>query len=396
MRNIESVPVTPADVWILVLNWNRREETLACLETLVPVAAKGAHLLLVDNGSRDGSVAAVAERYPGVTVLPLPRNEGYAGGNNAGIRLALERGARAVLLLNNDTAVAPDFLEPLLWALNDDPRVAAVSSAILRFDRPEVLDLAYLELYFGHGIVRRHGVNAMPGEGFDERKAVDAGSGCSLLLSAEALRQVGLFDEAYFAYHEEVDWCFRARQAGYRIMYQPLSRVWHHGSRSTEPPPPSHTAPRTDDGPQLANPMPLPWNPVRVYLGARNTVRFMRAHGTAAQKRFFVQTSARALVLETLAVVLDREGEFKIGALTIRRALDLLADRHLNGAPPPARRSLRRLRRAVALSTALAVLPRDLWRVHRAGRTKQVIECMRGLRDGVLGRRLPLERLGLR
>jgi GT2 family glycosyltransferase len=95
----------------------------------------------------------------------LPQNSGYAGGNNAGIQAALADGAHAVLLLNNDTEVAPDFLSPLLWALNSDPHVAAVSSAILRMDHRELLDVAYLSLYWGHGIVRHHGVNALPGEG---------------------------------------------------------------------------------------------------------------------------------------------------------------------------------------------------------------------------------------
>src|SRR4029077_7374663 len=136
----------------------------------------------------------------------LPENRGYAGGNNAGIADALGRGAGAVLLLNNDTRVAPDFLGPLLEGLNNNPRAAAVSSAIMRLDSPEVLQEAYFEIYFGFGIIRRRGVNALPGEGYDVVKRVDAAIGCSLLVRAEALRRVGSLEESYFAYHEEVDW----------------------------------------------------------------------------------------------------------------------------------------------------------------------------------------------
>ena len=380
-------------VWIIVLNWNRRDDTLACLESLAQADVGGARIVVVDNGSRDGSVEAIPVRFPAVTVLPLPENRGYAGGNNAGMRLALEHGAAAVLLLNNDTAVAPDFLAPLLWVLEGSPTAAAASSAIMRFDNPALLDVAYLELYYGHGIVRRRGVNAMPGEGFDQPRTVDAGVGCSLLIRADALRRVGLFDESYFAYHEEVDWCVRARKAGFEIVYQPLSRVSHHGSKSTEPSrKPVHVEPRVTDGPQLPNPMPLPWNPVRVYLGARNTVRFMRAHGNVWRKLYFVGSSLYALPLELLAVILDREEDFKIGAFSYRRALGLYCDR-VAGAAPSGRSRWQSLR---ALARVLRAFPADVRRVHREGRATQVVECVRGLWDGVLDRPLPLERLGLR
>ncbi len=389
------MPVTAADVWIVVLNWNRCDDTLACVASLRAAKLDGARIVVVDNGSRDGSAATVAAQCPDVTVLPLARNEGYAGCNNAGIRHALAHGAGAVLLLNNDATVAPDFLEPLVWTLNGKGRVAAASSAILRHDRPELLDCAYLELYFGHGIVRRRGVNAMPGEGFDVVRTVDAGIGCSFLMSAEALRTVGLLDEAYFAYHEEVDWCFRARRAGYQVVYQPYSRVYHHGSRSTEPDEkPDSTLPRVDDGrPQLPNPIPLPWNPVRTYLGARNTVRFMRAHGTVLQQLYFVWSSAYALPLELLAVILDRESDYKIGAFGYLRALALLGEGQSTNGAGPARRGPSRYLRGVA---ALPRVPAAIRRAHRAGRTAQVVECLRGLWDGVLDRPLPLERLGLR
>src|SRR5207237_8750257 len=114
-----------------------------------------------------------------------PENRGSAGGNNAGTRAALADGAQAVLLLNNDTEVAPDFLEPLLDVLNTRPRAAAVSSAVMRLEQPDVLQEAYFEIYFGFGIIRRRGVNALPGEGYDQVRVVDAAIGCSLLDRAD-------------------------------------------------------------------------------------------------------------------------------------------------------------------------------------------------------------------
>ena len=191
--------LTPADVAIIVLNWNGRAVTLACLESLTGAALEGATVWVVDNGSRDGSVDAIAARFPEVRLLALAENRGYAGGNNAGMRAALEAGAGAILLLNNDTVVAADFLAPLLEVLNGDPRAAAVSSAIMRLDSPQVLQQAWSDIHFGFGLHRRRGVNALPGEGYDQLRRVDAGIGCSMLVAGDALARVGLLDVSYFA-----------------------------------------------------------------------------------------------------------------------------------------------------------------------------------------------------
>jgi GT2 family glycosyltransferase len=256
--------VRPDETFILVLNWNRKDATLACLASLEKADLAGAEVMVVDNGSRDGSAAATRERFPWAEVLSLPENRGFAGGNNAGIRAALERGAGAVVLLNNDTEVAADFLHPLLLSANGQARIAGVSSVAFRMDNRAVIDAAFLSIYFGHGIVWHHGVNKMPGEGFDQARPIDAGIGCSFFMHADALHEIGLLDEDYFAYHEEVDWCFRARAAGYHIIYQPLSVVWHHGSKSTDTPrPPKLHYPRfADNKPKLENPIPLSWSPI--------------------------------------------------------------------------------------------------------------------------------------
>lgn len=383
------------DVVIIVLNWRRPAETIRCLESLGRADLRGARTLVVDNGSGDGSVERIRERFPAQRILALPQNTGYAGGNNAGIAAALADGAGAVLLLNNDTEVAPDFLEPLLWTLNADRRIAAVSSAILRMDHRDLLDVAYLSLYWGHGIVRHHGVNKLPGEGFTESCEVDVAVGCSVLLSAAALREIGPLEEAYFAYHEEVDWCTRARQHGFRILFQPLSRVWHGGSKSTDDLASPLAATRAiATGPQLPMPIELSWNPVRTYLGARNTVRFVRRNGTLFHRAFFWLHSAYAVPLEALAAVMRQEPALKIGAWSYRRALQLYARGPVPPTPGPPPIGLREL---LALPRVLCwSLPRDVRIAYREGRLAQIVELLRGLRDGALNRPLPLARLGLR
>src|SRR5262249_43024679 len=158
-------------------------------------------------------------------------------------------------------------------------------------------------------------VNALPGEGFDRRREVEVTVGCSVLLKAQALRAVGLFDEAYFAYHEDVDWCLRARKAGWELFYEPYSRVYHPRALSTvglsdRPPAP----PPLPGEPRLPNNEPLPWNPVRSYLGARNTVRLLRAYATPQERKAFTKHVIRSLPLEFTAVVLGREGRMRLGS----------------------------------------------------------------------------------
>jgi hypothetical protein len=348
-------------------------------------------VLVVDNGSADGSLERIRARFPHQWMLALPENRGYAGGNNAGIRAALDSGARAVLLLNNDARVARDFLLPLLWALNSDERVAAVSSAVLRADHPELLEVAWLDLYWGHGIVRRRGVNALPGEGYTERRLVDAAVGCCLLLARPALETIGLLDEGYFAYHEEVDWCFRARRAGFLVYYEPLARIWHQGSRSTERPAQPTRYPRRA-APQLGTPIPLSWNPVRSYLGARNTVRFVRRHGDLRQRVFFAASTIYSAPLEFLAVLSGEEEALKIGAFGYRRFLA----HYLFDGERGCRTGRTWLRAGARLLGLPIWLVRETARAHREGRDAQVLELARGLWDGLWGRALPLQRLGLR
>ena len=388
--------LSASDVTIVVLNWKRPADTIRCLESLAKADLRGASVLVVDNGSGDRSVETIRARFPDQEILSLPENHGYSGGNNAGILAALRKGAKAVLVLNNDTVVAPDFLHPLVWVLNTDAKAAAVSSGVLRSDHPDVLESAYLEIYFGHGIIRHYGVNALPGQGFDSRREVEVVVGCSVLLSADALNEVGPLDESYFAYHEEVEWCFRARRAGYRNYWHPYSRVWHTKSTSTAALARPVRGVRTiESGPQLPAAMPLTWNPVQTYLGARNAVRFIRRHATLRQKLYFALSSSYGVPLELLAAVMRQEPALKIGAWSYRKALWLYCatPRGAHG-PEPSPSLLAMVARVPYV--LLRALPRDVGIARREGRLGQIGAHVRGLWDGILDRPLPLERLGLR
>jgi hypothetical protein len=240
-------------------------------------------------------------------------------------------------------------------------------------------------------------VNALPGQGFDRRCEIEVAVGCSLLLRADVLRQVGLLDETYFTYHEDVDWCLRAHKLGYRFYYEPMSRVFHRPSSSTTklqegnvPVPPGTTA---DD---LPNAEPLPWNPIRTYLGARNLIRLLRTYATPVERRAFVHSCLYEIPLEVLAIIHDREGWMRLHRWRYGDALRMTFVDHHPSLQPGAPFLTRLLTFAITAPVDLLWrLPRRAWSAYHAGRFTQLRYHLQGLIDGVRNRPLPLAWLGL-
>jgi len=213
---------------IIVLNWNGLPDTLECLESLGRLEYRTCDVMVVDNGSTDGSVRAIREQFPHVTVIENGENLGFAGGNNVGLRHALTRGLDYALLLNNDTVVSPDFLSLLLEATEADPAVGIAGPTIYYHDEPEAIWSA------GGAIDWRRGKTSMLN--LDERdtgqlgqvpREVDFVTGCALLVTRTVLERVGLLDERFFAYYEETEWCVRASRAGFKIVHVPQAHIWH-------------------------------------------------------------------------------------------------------------------------------------------------------------------------
>jgi hypothetical protein len=223
-------------LWVVVLNWNGLADTRRCLPTLAACRMPDGwtlHVLVVDNGSTDGTAAAIANEFPDVECLALPENRRFAGGNTAGVARALERGADAVALLNNDTEADPALFEKLLAALDEDPGAGAVAPLI----------------YFGAPSQRiwYAGARCIPALGFTQHRAVralDRGqfrsiettgylTGCCLMAPRAVWERVGMLDERYFIYAEDADWSLRVRRAGYRLLFVPTARLWHAVSASS-------------------------------------------------------------------------------------------------------------------------------------------------------------------
>ena len=221
-----------ARVAAVVLAWNGRQDTLACLRALQRVTYPELSIVVVDNGSTDGGPEAVAAEFPAVRLLPLGENRGFAGGVNAGADAALGDGADAVLLLNNDATVEPDFLEPLVDAACAEGVGAACA---------QILDSAT-------GLIWYAGARYDPRRGHQGRHTgygdppllpatapyeTERACGGAMLIPRAALEEVGPLDETLFAYAEDVDWSLRARRAGLRILVVPASIVHHRVSGST-------------------------------------------------------------------------------------------------------------------------------------------------------------------
>lgn len=222
------IPLT----YVIVLNWNGRNDTLECLASLARAAGPSMRVVVVDNGSTDGSQEAIRRAYPDVTLLETGTNLRFAGGNNAGIRFALGHGAEQVMLLNNDTTVDPEFLEVMTAALQASPGAGIVAPKILYFSDPDRLWYAGGEISFWTGTMRHRGIRLRDDGRFDVPCETAYATGCCFLAARSTVEKVGELDESYFMYAEDADWCMRARRAGFRIVYEPRARVWHKVSVS--------------------------------------------------------------------------------------------------------------------------------------------------------------------
>ncbi|MDH4178303.1 MAG: glycosyltransferase family 2 protein [Thermoleophilia bacterium] len=221
-------------VAVVVLSWNGREHTLACLRSLEAVEYEPLSVLVVDNGSTDGSPDAVAAEHPAAALVRLPENRGFAGGMNVGIRAALDRGADAVVTLNNDMEVEPGFVGPLVTALDADQAAAAACSQILFLGEPARIWYAGAPYRAGRGHSGRNtGYDDPPLPASTPPYATPRACGGAMLARREAFESVGLFDDDLFAYAEDTDWSLRAAAAGRHVLVVPASVVRHAVSASS-------------------------------------------------------------------------------------------------------------------------------------------------------------------
>jgi GT2 family glycosyltransferase len=256
-------------VWVILLNWNGLEDTLACLASLraADPGPNQVQALVVDSASARDPRPALAAAFPEARVSRLGRNLGFTGGCNYGIELALDAGADYVVLLNNDTLVDPGFLPPLLAELERRPELGVVGPLICLADEPERIWFAgaTFEPATGRSPHRLLGrpAAAAPRAPF----ATDFVSGCCMALRARDLRRHGPLDERLFAYYEDVELCLRLGRAGLGAACVPASRIWHKVGASTR---------------RGGRPGALAY-----YFGLRNRALAVGRHGSPAERLCF-------------------------------------------------------------------------------------------------------------
>jgi len=219
-------------VSIITLNWNQYLDTKECLESLSKINYQNYEIIIVDNGSKDGSFEKLKSEFPKHIYIKNDKNLGFAEGNNIGIKYAIKHGCDYLLLLNNDTIVDSEFLSRMIEPAEKDISVGAVGPKIYFYSNPKII-------WFAGGIIRRlsgrtyHiGINKEDHGQYEKERIVDFLTGCAFLVRKNIVEEIGGLDPDYFNNFEDVDWSLRIRRMGYKLIYNPKAKIWHKWSVS--------------------------------------------------------------------------------------------------------------------------------------------------------------------
>jgi GT2 family glycosyltransferase len=269
----------PPRVAAIALNYNGREVTLQALASLTAQDYAGCDVVVVDNGSTDGSDAAIRAAYPSVTVVRTEKNLGPSGGGNLGFRWALDHGYDYALILNNDIEVAPDFVRQLVAVAESDPRIGIVGPKAYYFWQRDTIWSAGGRLRFAEAVTSERGMGLVDRGQFDVDDDVEYVNGCAMLVKRAVFEEIGLWDPSYQLCFEDADFSLRARRAGWRIRYAHLAKLWHMVSTSTGG-----------------------YVPAKTFHSARSTALFVRRFGSPGQR-----LAARLMMALAVPVAFLRE-----------------------------------------------------------------------------------------
>jgi len=217
-------------LYVVILSWNNYTDTRDCIESLKKSSYLPAQIVLVDNGSQDASIDSLQKDYGQDAQVHIIRNEcnyGFARGVNVGIRYALNQGAEFIFLINNDAVVEKTCIERLYVAIEGAHRVGVAGPRIFYYKDPK-------RVWLGGGYFSRIKAGVIAPE--KNKKVVDFNeeirevtflAGCAMLIKREVFQRIGFFDENFFLYEEDLDFCLRARREGFRLLYIPCAKVWH-------------------------------------------------------------------------------------------------------------------------------------------------------------------------
>lgn len=220
-------------VYIIVLTWNGKNDTLECLESLSKINYFNHKILVVDNASNDSTKEAVKSKYTDVEYIYNLKNLRYAGGNNVGIDYALNNHADYILLLNNDTIAEPNFLKHLINTAESNPINGIIGPKIFYYAQKNLIWYAGGKIEWWKGWIYHRGIRELDNEKYSFRIETDFVTGCCILIKRNVIEKIGKLNENYYMYGEDVDFCIRASRAGFKIWFEPEAKVWHKISVST-------------------------------------------------------------------------------------------------------------------------------------------------------------------
>ena len=216
---------------IFVLNWNGKDLTLDCLNSLKKITYPNTHVIVIDNGSTDGSVDAISNQFYDYEIIELEENLGFSKGNNAGFKL-VKRKADYTIFLNNDTIVDANFVEPLINEMEVNSSVKQSAPKIYYADQRDLIWFAGGKISLWNGYIRHIGIRKKDSPLFSKLSEIDYATGCCVCMRTEDFESIGMFDESFFMYGEDVDLSVRFRKQGGQIFFVPESIIWHKVSSS--------------------------------------------------------------------------------------------------------------------------------------------------------------------
>jgi len=243
-------------VFIIILNWNGWRDTIECIESLKKLNYPNYEVVIVDNGSTDESPQILPQKFPKIKLIETGKNLGFAGGNNVGIKYALEKSADYILLLNNDALVDSGFLKESVRVGESDQKIGILGPKIYFYDTET--NKKTNKIWFAGGKINKiltKGTHINYGQidKYDGRlRTVDYITGCAILVKREVIKKIGPMNEDYFLYYEDADWCLRARKRGFKCVLVPKAKIWHKCSRSAQEGSPSYIYYHSRNGLMLA------------------------------------------------------------------------------------------------------------------------------------------------
>ena len=208
----------------IVLNYNNIFDTIETLKSANQMSYTKNSLLLIENSSEKEVVETIRSQYPTLEIIENGKNMGYAGGNNVGIKRAIEKGADYIFILNNDVILERDVLGRLITAMESMPNCAACQPLVTYFDNPNTIWSAGTEMYFGYPRLFEKGKKIQQ---IDSQEPPFGLVGCAILFRTDAIKKIGIFDESLFLLQEETDWCMRAMKMGFRLIVVNSAVAYH-------------------------------------------------------------------------------------------------------------------------------------------------------------------------